>query len=80
MRWNSRQRGAGASRFARPLPTSGYEAPPVKRKIQELVKIKCIGPEFATALVSEVFYPAWRRIKSGYWGAAATVGGHTAPE
>ena len=26
------------------------------KKIQDLVKIKCIGPEFATALVSEVFY------------------------
>ena len=26
------------------------------KRIQDLAKIKCIGPEFATTLVGEVFY------------------------
>jgi transposase len=40
------------------------------KKIQDLVKIKCIGPEFATALVSEVFYRSFdnRKQLAGYVG------------
>ena len=40
------------------------------KKIQDLVKVKCIGPEFATALVSEVFYRSFdnRKQLAGYVG------------
>jgi transposase len=40
------------------------------KKIQHLVKVKCIGPEFATALVSEVFYRSFdnRKQLAGYVG------------
>jgi transposase len=40
------------------------------KKIQGLVKIKCIGPEFAAALVSEVFYRSFdnRKQLAGYVG------------
>jgi len=40
------------------------------KKIQDLVKIKCIGPEFATALVGEVFYRSFdnRKQLAGYVG------------
>jgi len=44
------------------------------KKIQDLVKIKCIGPEFATALVSEVFYRSFdnRKQLAGYVGLTPT--------
>jgi transposase len=40
------------------------------KKIQDLVKVKSIGPEFATALVSEVFYRSFdnRKQLAGYLG------------
>jgi transposase len=40
------------------------------KKFQHLVKIKCIGPEFATALVSEVFHRSFgnREQLAGYVG------------
>jgi len=40
------------------------------KKIQDLVKVKSIGPEFATALVSEVFYRSFdnRKQLAGYVG------------
>jgi len=40
------------------------------KKIQNLVKVKSIGPEFATALVSEVFYRSFdnRKQLAGYLG------------
>jgi transposase len=40
------------------------------KKIQELAKIKCIGPEFATTLVGEVFYRSFdnRRQLASYVG------------
>jgi transposase len=40
------------------------------KKIQDLVKIKCIGPEFATTLVGEVFYRSFnnRQQLAGYVG------------
>jgi transposase len=40
------------------------------KKIQDLLKIKCIGPEFAAALVSEVFYRSFdnRKQLAGYVG------------
>jgi transposase len=40
------------------------------KKIQDLAKIKCIGPEFATKLVGEVFYRSFdnRKKLAGYVG------------
>lgn len=43
------ERNAIASAKTKPEHTNA-------KKIQDLAKIKCIGPEFATALVGEVFY------------------------
>jgi transposase len=44
------------------------------KKIQDLVKIKCIGPEFATTLVGEVFYRsiANRKQLASYVGLTPT--------
>jgi transposase len=33
------------------------------KKIQDLAKVKCIGPEFATALVGEAFYRSFDKRK-----------------
>jgi transposase len=41
-----------------------------RRQIQDLVKLKCLGPEFASVLVGEVFYRSFanRRQLASYVG------------
>ena len=50
----------------RPKPKRAYNA----KKSQDLVKVTSIGPELATALVSEVFYRSFdnRKQLAGYVG------------